>query len=83
MPWQRRTPSAQSSGKKLAAALTAWATESADNRITGLDAYWLLYKAPAPGGRSAEITGREKLFTHSRGGHGGSAVPVIKAPLTR
>lgn len=58
-----------------------WQGEGQDNRITGFDAYWLTYKSPPPGVKAVEITGRDKLFTHSRGGRG--AVPVIKAPLLR
>lgn len=60
-----------------------WQGDTPDTRLTGLDAYWLVYKSPDPGGKAVEITGREKLFTHSRGGHGGTAVPIIKAPPLR
>lgn len=60
-----------------------WSTEGNDAQITGLDAYWLVYKSPAPGGSSLEITGREKLFTHQRGGRlNPSAIPLIK-PILR
>jgi hypothetical protein len=61
----------------------AWQTDTQDNRLTGLDAYWLVYKSPPPGGRAVEVTGREKLFTHSRGGRGGSTLPILKGPLLR
>jgi predicted DCC family thiol-disulfide oxidoreductase YuxK len=62
----------------------AWPTEVTDNQITGLDAYWLVYKSPPPGGTAVEVVGREKLFTHSRGGRiNNASIPILKPGLIR
>jgi predicted DCC family thiol-disulfide oxidoreductase YuxK len=60
-----------------------WSTDLSENQITGLDAYWLVYRSPAPGGRAAELVGREKLFSHSRGGRGRTEVPVLEPTPNR
>lgn len=57
--------------------------EGTEGQISGLDAYWLVYKSPAPGGGAYEVTGREKLFSHSRGGKGDSKIPIIRPQLIR
>jgi len=56
----------------------AWTPEPSDNQITGYDAYWLVYTSPPPGERTRTVTGREKLFTHSRGGRVNQSLPLIK-----
>ncbi|MEZ4295886.1 MAG: DCC1-like thiol-disulfide oxidoreductase family protein [Polyangiaceae bacterium] len=61
----------------------AWSTQEPQNQIVGLDAYWVVYKLPAPGGTKAEVTGREKLFSFSRGGKGDIQLPIIKPALLR
>ena len=61
----------------------AWSTDLSDNQITGLDAYWLVYQSPAPGGQSARILGREKIFSHARGGRGKTDVPVLEPTSNR
>ena len=57
--------------------------EGTDAQIVGLDAYWLAYKSPAPGGSAPEVTGREKLFSHSRGGKGDTKIPILRPSLLR
>lgn len=57
--------------------------EAPEEHVAGLDAYWLVYKSPAPGGTAAEVTGREKLFSHSRGGKGDTKIPILRSPLIR
>ena len=52
--------------------------ELADNAIQGLDAYWLRYRSPAPGGLAVEVLGRERIFTHQRGGRLSEGVPTMK-----
>lgn len=58
-------------------------TEGTDNQIVGLDAYWLSYASPAPGGAALEVKGREKLFSHSRGGKGDTKIPILRPSLIR
>lgn len=58
-------------------------SETADTQIVGLDVYWLVYRSPAPGGSAVEVTGREKVFSHSRGGKGDTRLPILRAPLIR
>ena len=61
----------------------AWSNDISENQITGLDAYWLVYRSPAPGGRAPELVGREKLFSHSRGGRSRTEVPVLQPTPNR
>lgn len=61
----------------------AWSTELSENQIVGLDAYWLAYRSPAPGGRAPELVGREKLVSHSRGGRGKTEVPLLNPTSNR
>ncbi|MBK8254564.1 MAG: DUF393 domain-containing protein [Polyangiaceae bacterium] len=60
-----------------------WAIEPAENQIAGLDAYWIVYKLPPPGSNTPEITGRDKIFSFSRGGKGDMKLPIIKPSLIR
>lgn len=61
----------------------AWVPEPQDNQITGFDAYWITYKSPAPGQSGVTLVGREKLFTHSRGGRGAPPMPAPNSPPIR
>lgn len=52
----------------LAKGSPSWTPQPPDP-ITGFDAYWVTTPSPPPGGpRPQAEQGREKLFTHSRGG---------------
>ena len=57
-----------------------------DNQIMGLDAYWIKQPIPRPGEpREAAVSGREKMFTHSRGGRGGleKTLPLLRPELIK
>lgn len=57
--------------------------DAPERRITGLDVYWVTYRSPAPGGTAAEVLGRDKLFSHSRGGRTDTKLPLLKPPSVR
>jgi hypothetical protein len=59
------------------------APETPDAQVVGLDAYWLVYESPAPGGTAVTVSGREKLFTHARGGKGSTSLPLVRPVLNR
>jgi len=48
-----------------------------DNPFLGFDAYWVRYKLPGPGERGLTVIGRDKLFTHQRGGRQSEALPTL------
>ncbi|MDI1443196.1 DCC1-like thiol-disulfide oxidoreductase family protein [Polyangium sp. 6x1] len=56
-----------------------------DEQLSGYDAYWVKYAIGKPGEGPARVEkGREKLFTHSRGGRlGVDRLPIIKPELRR
>lgn len=57
-----------------------------DNMISGLDAYWIKQPIPRPGEpREVAVSGREKMFTQSRGGRGAldKALPLLRPELIK
>jgi predicted DCC family thiol-disulfide oxidoreductase YuxK len=47
----------------------AWEDKSGDNQLLGYDVWWLKQPIPRPGEpRAQALSGREKMFTQSRGG---------------
>jgi predicted DCC family thiol-disulfide oxidoreductase YuxK len=57
-----------------------------DNQLVGLDAYWLKQPIPRPGEpREPGLSGREKIFTQSRGGRAGAekALPLLRPELIK
>lgn len=56
-----------------------------DEQLSGFDAYWVRYSIAPPGSNPARIeTGRDKLFTHSRGGRlAVERLPLIKPEAPR
>lgn len=61
----------------------AWRAETPDNQIAGLDAYLLRYRSPIPGARGVEVLGRDRLFTHQRGGRLGESTPPLRPSSIR
>jgi predicted DCC family thiol-disulfide oxidoreductase YuxK len=57
----------------------------AEESLTGFDAYWIRYAIATPGQSPMRtITGRDKIFMHSRGGRLGiDRMPLIKPDPTR
>lgn len=57
----------------------------ADDGLTGYDGYWLKYTIAVPGQTPMRVlTGRDKIFTHSRGGRLGiDRLPLVKPDSTR
>ena len=63
-----------------------WDEQQGDNQLVGLDAYWVKQAIPAPGQpRPAALSGREKLFTQSRGGRASPdrAMPVLRPEILK
>ncbi|MDC0749539.1 DCC1-like thiol-disulfide oxidoreductase family protein [Polyangium mundeleinium] len=58
---------------------------SPDEQLSGYDAYWVKYAIAKPGESPARVEkGREKLFTHSRGGRLAiDRLPIIKPDVRR
>jgi hypothetical protein len=58
---------------------------SADELLTGYDAYWVRYSIAAPGQSPMRtVTGQNKVFTHSRGGKLAiDRIPLIKPDVMR
>jgi predicted DCC family thiol-disulfide oxidoreductase YuxK len=56
-----------------------------DDSLTGFDGIWVRYSIAMPGQSPMRtITGREKIFTYSRGGRMGlDRIPIIKANTTQ
>jgi predicted DCC family thiol-disulfide oxidoreductase YuxK len=56
-----------------------------DEALTGYDGYWVRYSIATPGQTPMRtITGREKVFVHSRGGRSGmDRIPLIKTDALR
>jgi hypothetical protein len=56
-----------------------------DEQLSGFDAYWLRYSIAKPGAAPTRVeVGRDKLFTHSRGGRLAiDHLPAIKPELRR
>jgi hypothetical protein len=55
-----------------------------EDLITGLDAYWVTEEMAPPGGAPAPA-GRDKLFTHSRGGRSGfgERMPMLRPDVRK
>lgn len=58
-----------------------------EDLITGLDAYWVTEDTAPPGGGAGTPVGRDKLFTHSRGGRSGAGagdrLPMLRPDLRK
>ncbi len=56
-----------------------------DEQLAGYDAYWVRYSIAKPGEGPARVeTGRDKIFTHSRGGRMGiERLPIVKPAIRR
>ena len=56
-----------------------------DEALTGFDGYWVRYSIALPGQTPMRtITGRDKIFVHSRGGRSGmDRIPLIKPDALR
>jgi len=61
-----------------------WAEPQGDDLITGCDVYWLKQPIPPPGQeRVAALSGREKMFSQSRGGrfNAEKGLPLLRPDL--